>query len=250
MYKWTVAVLAVFLLAGCGMWDKTRDAYYDYVYPTPEVELEMPGLGKKAEGRLARAFYPPDSQLSSLLRLLETQDSYPENREWFATTVRRYPWLNGVLATDTEGEVLARYPEEGVKRIDLAGYCPDEVSLGDWQIEARVEETPFGPEIVLARPFFKGPDWRGMLIVHFDPRIFAGLSPYSRELTLVMDGQVLWSERLQDLDGYLEQRPWDELLQKGVNGRFSPENGRLLWLARRVGSDWLVYVISEATVEE
>lgn len=248
MHKWLIAVMAAILLTGCGMWDKTQDAYFEYVYPTPEVDLKMPGLAEKEEGRLARVFYPPDRQLTALLRHLKTQGSYPEEGAWFKSTVRRFSWVDGAVAVDKKGEVLSRYPQEGVKKIDFARYCPEEVGPGDWQIKARVQETAFGPEVVLARPFFKGSKWQGMLITHFDPRIFAQLSPYAPEMSLVMDGNVLWSGKLKDLDGFLEQRPWEELLADGVSGRFNAKGKELLWLSRRAGDNWLVYVIAAEDV--
>jgi len=244
MHKWLIAVMAAILLTGCGMWDKTQDAYFEYVYPTPEVDLKMPGLAEKEEGRLARVFYPPDRQLTALLRHLKTQGSYPEKGSWFKSTLRRFSWLDGVLAVDRQGEVLSRYPEEGVKKMDFARYCPEEVGVGNWRIKTRVQKTAFGPEVVMARPFFKGSKWQGLLIVHFDPRIFAQLSPHAPEMSLVMDGKVLWSKKLKNQDDFLEQRPWQELLAGGVSGRFKAEGKELLWLSRRVGDNWLVYVIA------
>jgi hypothetical protein len=63
-----------------------------------------------------------------------------------------------------------------------------------------------------------------------------------------MDGNVLWSGKLKDLDGFLEQRPWEELLADGVSGRFNAKGKELLWLSRRAGDNWLVYVIAAEDV--
>ncbi|MFO7816732.1 MAG: hypothetical protein ACQES5_11675 [Thermodesulfobacteriota bacterium] len=248
MHRWLI-IFGMIFFAGCGMWDGTRDAYYEHVYPTPEIDLEFQGLNAEQEEKLARIFYPADTELSALLRHLQTRDKYPRD-SWFDSTLRDFPWLGGVLAVDAEGEILKKVPREGIKKIDYSFLAESEVHLGDWRTRTFIRKTAFGPEIILARPFFKGSEWKGMIVFHFDPRVFAELSSFAPRMTLVMESQVLWSSELKKFDRYLENRPWDELIKSEIHGRFKPESAELFWMARRVGDKWLFYVVRSGEIKK
>ncbi len=249
MYKWLGIFLVFVCLTGCGWWDKTTDAYYDYVYPTPDIDLHTEGLEGSQEDKLARIFYPADKELSALLRHLRTQNDYPRE-SWFKSTMRRFTWLDAAFAVDAQGNELNRYPEEGIKKIDYAKIDTEEISVGDWQIRTFIQDTKFGPEVILARPFFKGVEWQGMLAVQFDPRVFAELSPSSERMSLVMDERVLWSGDLKGISGYLQNRPWKKLLAEDISGRFPHKQKNLLWFARKAGNKWLVYITGSNSLKE
>lgn len=244
-------VLALLLcsLVGCSTmrtaWDKTTEAYETYVDPKPEIDLERrPGLSRP-EQILATQFSLMDQQLEEALRTLAPQDRFPPP-EWFTSFLERFPWMTAALAVDDQGRTLASHPETPLKTID-----PEPLLEGEWSMFQRglqgfVQETPLGPEVIIAGPFFRDGIWQGLIIVHFDPRALVNLATAADRLVLLTPETLLWSGIDQDTTRQIMEEPWERILQDRVHGRKSAELDTVRWLSRPIGALQLIYALALA----
>ena len=239
-----VLVLALLLLTpGCGGITELRDRYW----PTGPSEYEMEVSGKdmdKLQLELTRNIYPVDTQLSMLLRHLSVQDDYP-SLEWKENLVRNFPWLNGIAVLDREKNVQARYPRDGIKQLEYSELFPRALELPLGQTMLAVEDTPLGPEILLASAVYRDFEIEGLTVVHFDPRSFLAGSADPDEIIVVCRENVIWPGQYQDLQEELDQVEWGKLTRQNISGKIEVDNSRFFWFARAVGQDWLIYLLKD-----
>lgn len=240
------SVLAL-LISGCdtvrNTWSKTTDLYETYLDPKPEVDLQRrPGLSKR-EKHLATQFSAIDQQLELLLRTVAPQDTFPPPA-WFNEVDARFSWLTAVAAVDTQGGMLAQYPESPLKTVKGEPLVEREWSIMNRGLQGFVQNTPLGPEMIVAGPFFRDGIWRGLLVAHFDPRSLVNLAPNPDDLILFVPGEVLWSGPDMATTQELLDAPWEEILRSRVQGRWSSENTTFAWIARPIGELRLVYAVS------
>jgi len=239
-----VLVLALLLLTpGCGGITELRDRYW----PTGPSEYEMKVSGKdidKLQLKLIENIYPIDTQLSMLLRRMSVRDDRP-SREWKENLVRDFPWLNGIAVLDDENTELSRYPQDGIKQLEYSPLFPRALELPLGQTMMEVEDTPLGPELLLAVAVYQDFEIEGLTVVHFDPRSFVAGSADPEEIVVVCRERVIWPGQYQDLQEDLERVEWRELTRKNTSGKIEVDNSRFFWFARAVGQDWLIYLLKD-----
>lgn len=223
-------------------WDKTTDVYETYIDPKPEIDLELdPDLSRREE-ELAKQFSVMDQELELLLRTLTPQDSFP-SPAWAQDLQRRFPWLTALLAVDTRGEPLASYPETPLKPILTAPLLDREWSIMNRRLQGFVQETPLGPELIIAGPFFRDGAWQGLLAAHFDPRSLISLAPNPDNLVLLTPGTLIWSGLDETAALALKNAPWEDILKTEVQGRWSSESRTFAWISRPIGDFRLIYAV-------
>ena len=239
-----VLVLALTLLTpGCGGITELRDRYW----PTGPSEYEMKVSDKdldKMHLELIENIYPMDRQLSMLLRRLSVKDDYPA-REWKENLVSDFPWLNGITVLDTDNTVLSEYPEAGIKKLEYTPLFPRALDLPLGQTMLEVEDSPLGPEILLAVAVYQDFETDGLTVVHFDPRSFVADSTNPDEIVLICRDKVVWPGQYQQLQEAMEQVEWRELTRKKISGRIEVDKSKFFWFARAVGEDWLIYLLKD-----
>ncbi len=243
-----LSLLALLIsLAGCSTiqsaWDKTADAYETYVDPKPEIDLDRrPGLSRN-EQLLATQFSLMDQHLEEILRTLAPQDRFPPS-PWFAAFLERFPWVNAVLAVDAQGRLLTSHPETPLKNIDLEPLLEREWSMLQRGLQGFVEETPLGPEVIIAGPFFRDGTWQGLIIAHFDPRALVAFATASERLVLLTPETLLWTGVDLEITRKISEAPWESILRDRVHGRRSTETRSFLWLSRPIGALQLIYALA------
>ena len=243
-----LSLLALLIsLAGCSTiqsaWDKTADAYETYVDPKPEIDLDRrPGLSRN-EQLLATQFSLMDQHLEEILRTLAPQDRFPPS-PWFTAFLERFPWVNAVLAVDAQGRLLTSHPETPLKNIDLEPLLEREWSMLQRGLQGFVEETPLGPEVIIAGPFFRDGTWQGLIIAHFDPRALVAFATASERLVLLTPETLLWTGVDLEITRKISEAPWESILRDRVHGRRSTETRSFLWLSRPIGTLQLIYALA------
>ena len=244
-----IAVLAFLLpaLIGCSttrkVWDKTTDIYDAYLDPKPEIDFERrPGLSRK-EQALAVQFSLIDQHLESALRTLSIQDRFPP-QAWFADFLDQFPWMTSVMAVDTRGGMLAQHPEYPLKSIQTTQLLEHEWSMLHRGLQGFVQQTPLGPELIMAGPFFRDGDWQGLLVAHFDPRRLVEFATSPDRLVLLAAGELLWSGVDPQAAQEMLDAPWDRILRGNVHGQWSTQGGAFAWMSRPIGDLRLIYAVA------
>lgn len=237
------------LVGGCETvregWDETQEFYKSYVNVDPEVDLELDDYYGK-EQKLAYLFMPVDMRLQSLLDYVGAKDTYPEDT-WFMDLKRRYPWVSGALVVRMDGELLQQVPQTPLKPLEYSELLAKGEEFKDRQLRSHVDETPLGPEVYLATPFFFENELAGLIIVHFDFRSIAEFSPVPEDLIVFTPETPLWSGEYEAaLPGILE-KDWADMLEDDSYGEVRVDGGRYYWLSRFIGESRLVYAVDSST---
>jgi hypothetical protein len=242
---WRMATIllipSLFLLSGCGTWEKAKAFYRGYVLPA-EVELDKGSGLEQVEKRLARLSAPVDAELERLVRELQVLD--PRGGEQgLSDVIAEFSWVNEVVAVDPKGNVLRRHPEHPVKTVDLGELARRAEAWTDRSLHSLVVETSLGPEMVLLKPFFQDNEKKGYLMAHFDLRSLVERSPEPKEMVIFTKNRVLWPGGFSSAPEELAASKWDAFLESSVTGEVDTKAGRFFWLARYVGQEPLFYAV-------
>ncbi|MBG0776471.1 MAG: hypothetical protein H0S85_08550 [Desulfovibrionaceae bacterium] len=259
------AALVALLLACAGCetaqqtWQETKVLYKEYVDTNPMIDLESEVDASDADRKLARLITPVDVRVESLARYLDAQDAYPAD-EWVQRLFASYPWLSGLVVTDTEGHILLKKTLVPLKPLDVAPFLAirpappedgDKTAEGEqppvWMdraMRARYEITPLGPEIYVAQPFFKENKWAGLIVVHFDLGPLLKFCPDPEELLILTTGDVIWPGKYDRKSITMADAPLDEIVRGGVTGEWEDDQDvEYRWLARYLGDMRLIYAV-------
>ncbi|XPV74899.1 MAG: hypothetical protein ACNI27_09630 [Desulfovibrio sp.] len=210
------------------------------VNPPPEIDYDGFQEEHPNFALLAELLAETDGQVTRLLDLMDGQDDYPSS-QWIDKLFTRYPWVNGFIVTDADGNIIDRHPEHPLKRIS----APLSFTA-EWRntfVKTALDPSELGDELYISTPYFEGADFKGLLIVHFDPtRLMADFCPQPDKLIFVDPGAAVFS-----LDPALDKAavlalPWEEVLKEEVQGYVEVNGKHYSWLARYIGKDRFVYL--------
>lgn len=251
--KFLLVVLLLFVfVTGCSTvhetTKETKQLYREYIVPMPEVDLDFDDLDE-GQLRLANLFKPVDVNINALRRYLEGTDGLPKE-DWFKTLFTQYQWISGVMITDIAGGVRFRYPQESMKQHDLSPFFEWGEAWEDHKMRATAVNTPLGPEIYLANPYFENNEWQGLIVVHFDPRKLLPYCPNPDELILLSQDDVLWPGKYDQDAQAMAQLPWEEILADREFGGYEGSRGEYYWIARHLGFYYIIYAALAEPLEQ
>ena len=244
-----IAVLAAMalVLCSCETWRNTKtyardgwDSYMNFVNPPPEIDYDGFKNEHPNTAALADLLANVDGNITRLLRFMDGQDDYPSD-EWLDKLFTRFPWINGFIVTDVDGNLLDRRPEHPIKRISVPLHFTAE--WRDTFVKTALDPNELGPELYISTPYFYGSEFKGLIIVNFDPsRLFVEFCNNPEKLIMVDPGASVFSvDPSLDKEAVLAL-PWSVLLQENVQGYVEVNGKHYTWLARYIGKDRFVYM--------
>ncbi len=255
-----VSALACVLLAvlgGCGAlmpnWDTSASTVRttmretrDYINPAPQVDVNRYKWDNPNQEKLALLFSPVDAKVMALTRYVTSID-YRPTEEWVNALLLRFPWVDGVIVADSEGNILNRKPPVPLKR-----FSEPLVFESIWRetlVKTVVDYTALGPELYFGMPNFDGSEFKGLHVVSFDPRVLFTFCPEPAELIIVDPrAQKFWvaGETAPTGAAELAALPWIELMKEKIHGTVMAGDKQYTWLARFIGRDLFVYATESA----
>ncbi|EPR42225.1 hypothetical protein dsx2_0152 [Desulfovibrio sp. X2] len=241
-----VFVLVAFALLGCTKVKKTYKWVKNGIDPNPQIELKPGEFSDASQELLAKLFLPVDAKLQELIRVVESQDAYPE-KAWFQIVFTRYPWVSGVIVVESTGEIIDQQPGYSLKPIDLKPLLDVGEAWNDGRMRSLVQPTDLGPEIYLANAYTKNRSWIGLTVVHFDFRNLMQFCPAPDKLIVLSPKAILWPGGDEDTAKQLLDFPWAKMLASDVEGQVELKDARATytWLARYVGDEPIVYLVRD-----
>ncbi len=252
MRKTSLFVIAVVLVLGTALsgceavrdsWKDTKELYVEYVVPTASVDLNNDDIDA-TELKLASLLIPLDVRLDALVRFLDGRDSLPDE-SWVEELFQRFPWVSGFMAVDMEGNELLREPAISLKPIDPQPFVALGEAWNDRAMRAVADDTPLGPEIYLAAPFFVDTVLRGVTVVHFDMRALVNFTSRPEELIVLTPTETLWAGGSDEHGMLLAKAPWQEILKSEDDGVLSAGGREFHWLVRYLGDLQIIYAVTE-----
>ena len=246
-------IFACLFLCSCSNgWKKAKNVYKEslgvytkYLNTDPKVDLQEKVGASPQEKKLARLFFPVDKRLQALTRSLDAQTTYPP-KWWFEEIETKFSWTNGLLVLTKDGEIVKEQPKSQIKQIDPSVFFEKGVDWTQKQLVSFTVQTPLGPEMFVAGPFFEANKWQGIIAVHFDPRTLAGLSPNPDELLFFQKDKVLWPGKFNSEANILLQENWEEVLKDKVSGDVQAMGKKFYWISRFIGRNRLIYAVPMA----
>lgn len=248
----TTALASSFLLGGCGSatlestWKGTKSLYGEYLNPPASIDYSEKGSLTDAETRLASRMVGIDIQLEQLERYLQNADR-PPSGESISILFNRFPWLSGLAAVDTQGNVLAQEPPVAMKPLDFALILeqkPRGASLRG--VRGLVEDTPLGAEVLAAVPVYSNADLMGVLVTHFDMRSLLTYTSGAEDLVVLAPQGVLWPGRFEMSATPLTGVDWMTITKDATQGTLSNSNGEFIWMARFIGAQPIIFASPSA----
>lgn len=245
MKQHILILIAVLSLAACGTIVETvSDSYEgvteivdDQVY-TKKHEVEIMRLENANQEKLARIMTPVDGPLGALVRYVSDKDDYPDEA-WVEILFARYPWINSMFIVDQDGWMLDRYPYDPMKRIQEP--LNFEAVWRKTFIQTRVDYPELGPELYIGTPIFDDSEFKGLVVVSFDPRTLFSFCPEPEHLIIVHPGGGVWTQDEAVDKEALKSVSWDEILEDDVEGEVEAGGRDYTWIVRYVGNEPYLY---------
>lgn len=245
------------LLSGCGAigpsWEtgvssmrSTMKDTKELINPAPVIDVNRYKWENPNQEKLALLFSPVDARIMALTRYVTSIDYRPDEA-WMNALLTRFPWVDGVIVADENGEILMRKPPVPLKR-----FSEPLVFESIWRetlVKTVVDYTALGPELYFGMPNFEGADFKGLHVVSFDPRVLFSFCPEPEQLVIIDPrAQKLWTSTETPPAGAVEltNLPWIEIMKEKIHGTVMAGEKQYTWLARFIGRDLFVFATESA----
>lgn len=240
-----VSVCVLALLSGCSTltetraWKTTSGLYYTYVNRPVKLNLASAEALPEGESRLASRLMAVDWQITELERTLEALGGMPDQNT-ADMLLRRFPWLSGVTVLDGDANVFASVPSLHLKPLDYTPLLTVPPKSSPRALRACVQDTPLGPEIMLARPIMREAEAVGFLVVTFDFRALLPYADAAADIVARASDITLWSgDRMYD-ETPLAGVDWEAELSRRSFGQVGEGDQAMVWIVRYLGGMPLV----------
>ena len=241
-----VVVCLAFAASGCDTvkpyWKSTQAFYKEYINTNPTVDMKDTGTSDASIRKLADLFTPVDARLEYLLRTLSSQDIPPDD-DWCRAFLNVYPWTSGVAVLDESGHVV-RGARVSPKPVNFAPLLEFSKRYKDRKMAAAVYGGELGNEILIGKPLYLDGDYKGILVVYFDPGNLVKFAPDPGSLIMVTPGTPLTGD--PGSTQALATQNWKNKLKSDVSGELNIGGTTYLWQARYLGQLNLIYAVSAA----
>ncbi len=231
-------------LSGCmqvkSAYKETKTFYHTHINRPSTLDTEERTVLEKSQRDLVQSVMPIDEELTKLEKALDAMAT-PPDAEAAASFLRRFPWLSGLSMVAPDGTLGASIPGTPLKQLDYTPLLELAPKALPRDLRASIQDTPLGPEILVARPFLQEDQLQVLLVATFD---FRALLPFAASPGdfIVRSGDVLiWSGDMDYASTPLASINWTEYLKEHSDGILSNENGSMMWISRYIGGKPIVF---------
>ena len=251
MHRYLIIVLlaSIAIIAGCrppqtvkNAWKDTRYYYATYVNTPATLDLEDAGSAAEYERDLGMAIADFDMQIRALERVLQNSDLNPDP-VWVNKVTTRFPWLSGLALTDPDGEPRAQISSDYAKPFGIGTLNESDAKQQLKDLRACVQDDPLGPEIYIGNPVYAGSDFKGLIVVHFDPRTLLARMGDPGKIIIASPQGILWPGMFAAESTPISAINWGEVVKDSSYGTVSNEHGTFYWVARYIGNLPLIYAV-------
>ena len=242
---------ALGILTGCSsyqptkdVWKGTKDFWYTYASPPASINYNDTGALPEAELQLTRAMLAIDRELDRFQRVMLNADRPPTN-EWVQNLLTTFPWVSGIAGVKYDGVVLGQEPTTPMKELDFNPLLYEDPKQKRNALRGDVQNTPLGPEVILAAPLYESTDFLGIVAAHFDMRALASQSNLADKLVILSPAALLWPGSYAYAETPLAQQNWAKVCRESSQGTCSNKLGSFLYQVRYLGNIPLVFAVVE-----
>ena len=245
-------VFAASLVAGCSsyqptknVWKSTKSFWNTYVSPPATVDFDEKGELSPQALALTHSMMGIDVELTRLERTMLNADK-PPTREWLTSFLTSFPWVSGFAGVKYDGTILGQEPANPMKPLDFIPLLYEDKKQSSRALRADVQNTPYGPEVLLASPLYDGVDFLGVVVTNFDMRSLMQYSHTPQDVVILSPQALLWPGKYDFASTPLAGVNWDEVTAKSTSGTCSNVNGTFYYNVRYLGNVPLVFAVAES----
>lgn len=243
---------ALSLASGCSSYQPTKNAWKStkgfwnaYVSPPASVDYEEKGDISPRALALTSSMMGIDVELGRLERVMLNADK-PPTREWLSTFFASFPWISGFAGVKYDGTILGQEPATSMKELDFIPLLYEDKKQNSRALRADVQNTPLGPEIMLAAPLYDGVDFLGVVAAYFDMRALMQYSSNPEDMVMLTPQALLWPGKYDFAATPLAGVNWSEAISKSSSGVCTNATGSFYYIVRYLGNLPLVFAVVES----
>ena len=248
-YFFVMAVVGSFMLTGCrapqtvkDAWKGTKGYYYEYLNTPARLNMDDRGDILDYQAALGTAVSDFDMRLQELERVLQNSDRNPD-AAWVTSITTRFPWLSGVALTDDTGTPRAKVPPVFPKPFEIGNLLDVDPKQQLKDLRAFVQSSDLGAEVYVGNPVYIGADFRGVIIVHFDPRALLARTGDPGKLVIAGPDGIIWPGLYEASSIPVANINWAEEVKQNTSGVVKNDLGAFYWVCRYIGNLPLIYAI-------
>ena len=245
-------VFAALLVTGCSsyqptknVWKSTKSFWNTYVSPPATVDFEEKGNLSPQALSLTHSMMGIDVELTRLERVMLNADK-PPTREWLASFLTSFPWISGFAGVKYDGTILGQEPANPMKPLDFIPLLYEDKKQNSRALRADVQNSSYGPEVLLASPLYDGVDFLGVVVANFDMRSLMQYSHTPQDVVILSPQALLWPGKYDFASTPLAGVDWNEVVTKSASGTCSNVNGKFYYNVRYLGNVPLIFAVAEA----
>lgn len=247
-----VLLASAAMVAGCSsyqptknVWKGTKDVWYTYVSPPASVDYGEKGDLSPRALALTNCMMGLDVELGRFERTMINADK-PPTRQWMDSLFAAHPWLDGFAGVKYDGTLLGQEPANPLKQLDFIPLLYEDKKQGSRALRAGVQQTPMGPEVMLAAPLYDGVDFLGIVVAYFDMRNLVQYSGNPQDMVILSPQALLWPGKYDYAATPLASVSWEEAVTKSSSGTCTNATGSFYYMVRYLGNLPLVFAVAES----
>lgn len=246
IYPLIVCLLSVssLTLSGCaqmkGAYKETKTFYNTHINRPSKLDVTERTEMEKPQRDLVQSIMPIDEELTRLEKALDALAT-PPDAETAAGLLRRFPWLSGLSMVAPDGTLGASIPSTPLKQLDYTPLLELAPKALPRDLRSSVQDTPLGPEILIARPFLQEDQLQLLLVATFDFRALLPFASSPGDFIVRSADVLIWSGDMDYSSTPLASIDWTEYLKEHSDGLLSNDNGTMMWISRYIGGKPIVF---------
>ncbi|WP_077073550.1 hypothetical protein [Mailhella massiliensis] len=231
-------------LSGCAQvnsaYKETKTFYHTHINRPSTLNTEERTVLEAPQRSMVQSIMPIDEELTRLEKALDALASPPDG-EAAASFLRRFPWLSGLAMVAPDGTLGASIPSVPLKQLDYTPLLELAPKALPRDLRSSVQDTPLGPEILIARPFLQEDQLQVLLVATFDFRALLPFASSPGDIIVRSADVLIWSGDMDYAATPMASINWEEYLKEHSDGILTNENGSIMWISRYVGGKPLVF---------
>ena len=215
-------------------WKGTKGFWYTYVNKPVSIDYDDKGEIPEYEEKLSKAMMGIDKQLLDLERAMQNADKAP-TPEWLNSFFNRFSWVNGLVGLDAKGGIVGQAGAER-SELDFTPLLETDPKQNIRALRAHVQDTAYGPELMLAVPLYDGLEFLGVVAVHFGMDGLMRFSDDPQNIIICSPAGTLWPGQIGSMPG-----DWATITRNNAYGSISDGGNTYIWVTRYLGNYPLVF---------
>ena len=240
--------------AGCSryqpvknVWKGTKGLWYEYVSQPASINYDDKGELTERDQIFTKGMMGIDTQLHKLERLMANADK-PPTRAWMDNFFKEVPWVDGFAGVKSDGSILGQetMPGKTPKELDFNSILYEDKKQSTRALRCDVQQTPEGPEVMVAMPLYDGIDFLGCVVAYFNMEHLAKSVKTPNDIVVLSPQALLWPGRYAFASTPLAGVDWNEHAAKATYGTCSNASGTFAYQVRWLGNVPLIFGVVDS----